>query len=210
MKYLSTILLLSFFTIVYGQKLDKSTRILLKSKMDSISVDDQKYRLQLMLGELDKHKLDSLNKLPFNAFWDRVNKVGRKEVGFSRQISDSLWNIQNRLDSLNANKFIEIINKYGYPSYKRTKSYTSSTISLHLIGKLYFDRLLPLFTSEQQKGNMPSDEFARWFDRNNLVSGKKQLFGEYNSKYPCVDNIIETNSERKKIGLKPLKKNNCK
>ena len=210
MKYLSTILLLSFFTIVYGQKLDKSTRILLKSKMDSISVDDQKYRLQLMLGELDKHKLDSLNKLPFNSFWDRVNKVGRKEVGFSRQISDSLWNIQNRLDSLNAIKFIEIINKYGYPSYKRTKSYTSSTISLHLIGKLYFDRLLPLFTSEQQKGNMPSDEFARWFDRNNLVSGKKQLFGEYNSKYPCVDNIIETNSERKKIGLKPLKKNNCK
>ena len=178
--------------------------------MDSISVDDQKYRLQLMLGELDKHKLDSLNKLPFNSFWDRVNKVGRKEVGFSRQISDSLWNIQNRLDSLNAIKFIEIINKYGYPSYKRTKSYTSSTISLHLIGKLYFDRLLPLFTSEQQKGNMPSDEFARWFDRNNLVSGKKQLFGEYNSKYPCVDNIIETNSERKKIGLKPLKKNNCK
>ena len=210
MKYLSTILLFSFFTIVYGQKLDKSTRILLKSKMDSISVDDQKYRLQLMLGELDKHKLDSLNKLPFNSFWDRVNKVGRKEVGFSRQISDSLWNIQNRLDSLNAIKFIEIINKYGYPSYKRTKSYTSSTISLHLIGKLYFDRLLPLFTSEQQKGNMPSDEFARWFDRNNLVSGKKQLFGEYNSKYPCVDNIIETNSERKKIGLKPLKKNNCK
>ena len=106
MKSLLTILLLSFFTIVYGQKLNKQTRIFLKFKMDSIKVDDQKYRLQLMLGELDKHKLDSLNKLPNNAFLDRINKVGRKEVGFSRQISDSLWNIQNRLDSLNAIKFI--------------------------------------------------------------------------------------------------------
>lgn len=210
MKHTLIILLLLIMTHVNGQKLNRKTRMLVKQKMDSIKMDDQKYRYQLLLGELDVAKLDSLKKLSHKKFQERIINVGIKKIGFNKQTSDSLWKLQNKLDSINAIKFIEIIAKYGYPSYKRTKSYASSSLSLHLIGNLYFDKLLPIFKKELEIKNMPPNEYARWFDRNNLISKKQQLYGAYHAKYPCVESIEKTNIERKKIGLKPIKKNKCR
>jgi len=175
-----------------------------------MSINDQKYRWELMLGELDEHKLDSLKKIAKPEFWTRVKKVRLHEVGFNKATYDSLWILQNTLDSINIEVFTKIIFDYGYPSLERTNSLVASIISIHLIGKNQFVKFLPIFQLELKKGNMPSSEFAQWYDRNQIDQGKKQLYGEYDVVYPCVDNLETTNKERGKIGLTALKENNCK
>ncbi len=210
MKTSIIIIFLLSVEIIYGQKLDKISRRAVKQELDSISVSDQKYRWELMLGELNVRKLDSLKKIPKSAFWNRVQKVGRHEIGFSKFTSDSLWILQKHLDSINVERFTALIIKYGYPSYKRTGSYTSATISLHLMGENNFIKFLPIFKSELEKGNMPAGEYAQWYDRNQLIQNKKQLYGEYDVINPCVENLELTNIERKKIGLNQLNNNNCK
>ena len=204
-----TILFALIFSNVHGQKLSKKTKRYLKLEMDSISVTDQKYRWELMFKELNKAKLDSLKKLPKTNFWEHVTKAMKNEIVFSKSVNDSLWKLQNHLDSINANKFYLILQKYGYPSYNRIQSYTASSLSLHLMGEYNFNRFLEVFKKEVEKKNMPANEYAKWYDRNQLVQKKKQLYGEYNSLFPCVENINITNLERAKIGLHILRENKC-
>ena len=201
-------ILLTFFS--FGQKLTSIQKENVKQIMDNIGKEDQKYRWQLMLGELDLVKLDSLKKLPDQIKIARIRKVMKNELGFNKSTKDSIWHLQNEIDSLNNSKFIYIIDKYGYPSFKRTGSTTSSTLILHFVSENNFKLLESLFKIELYKKNLPAEEYARWFDRCQIVMNKKQLYGEYDQQYPCVENIKITNTERKKIGLKKLKSNNCR
>lgn len=85
-----------------------------------------------------------------------------------------------------------------------------STIKLHLISTTNYEKLFSLYQFELLKGNMPPNEFAAAYDRHQFLLGKHQLYGEYDSFHPCFDNIDMTNIERQKIGLQPLRTNNCK
>lgn len=196
--------------LIYGQKLTKFQRDSLKSALGQMEKDDQKYRWQLMLGELDSLKLDSLKKLPRDIMWERIDNAMSYKIGFGKSVSDSLSKLQNILDSLNYLKFVKIINKYGYPSYKRTGSSAGGLLTIHTVGRKEFEDLLPTFQRELYNGNMPAIEFAAWYDRCQLFMNKKQLYGEYDRQYPCMDDLEMTNIERKKIGLKTLKKNKCR
>jgi len=200
--------LLTFLS--FGQKLTSLQKDSIKQVMDNIGKEDQKYRWQLMLGELDSTKLDSLKKLPDQIKFDRMRKVMKNELGFNKSTKDSIWHLQNEIDSLNNLKFLSVIEKYGYPSFKRTGSTTSSTLILHLVSESNFKNLESLFKTELNKKNLPAVEYAKWFDRCQIVMNKKQLYGEYDQQYPCVENISNTNTEREKIGLKKLKNNNCR
>ena len=200
--------LLTFLS--FGQKLTSLQKDSIKQVMDNIGKEDQKYRWQLMLGELDSTKLDSLKKLPDQIKFDRMRKVMKNELGFNKSTKDSIWHLQNEIDSLNNLKFLSVIDKYGYPSFKRTGSTTSSTLILHLVSESNFKNLESLFKTELNKKNLPAVEYAKWFDRCQIVMNKKQLYGEYDQQYPCVENISNTNTEREKIGLKKLKNNNCR
>lgn len=203
------LLFLCFTMGVYGQKLDKQTRNYLKAKLDTLKGLDQKYRWQLTFWETDTKRIDSLRKLSPEEIilWTTIKK--ERITPDQIKVLDSLDKLQERLDSLNAISLLKIIEKYGYPSYKRTGSRVTTLLILHLTGEWYYQYLTPLFFVELQKGTMPPDEFARWFDRNQLMMKKKQLYGEYNNQFPCVEDLAKTNIERKKIGLKPLKKNKC-
>ena len=200
--------LLTFLS--FGQKLTSLQKDSIKQVMDNIGKEDQKYRWQLMLGELDSTKLDSLKKLPDQIKFDRMRKVMKNELGFNKSTKDSIWHLQNEIDSFNNLKFLSVIEKYGYPSFKRTGSTTSSTLILHLVSESNFKNLESLFKTELNKKNLPAVEYAKWFDRCQIVMNKKQLYGEYDQQYPCVENISNTNTEREKIGLKKLKNNNCR
>ena len=201
-------ILLTFLS--FGQKLTSLQKDSIKQVMDNIGKEDQKYRWQLMLGELDSTKLDSLKKLPDQIKFDRMRKVMKNELGFNKSTKDSIWHLQNEIDSLNNLKFLSVIEKYGYPSFKRTGSTTSSTLILHFVSENNFKLLASLFKTELNKKNLPAVEYAKWFDRCQIVMNKKQLYGEYDQQYPCVENISNTNTEREKIGLKKLKNNNCR
>lgn len=209
-NWLLIIYLLVIVSKSFGQKLPKNTRDSIKVELAQILEDDQRYRWQLMLGELDSTKLDSLKSLPDEIRWQRINRAISYKVGFGKVVADSLWQLQNNLDSLNKEKFIEIVKLHGYPSYKRTKAVGAGTILIHMVDSADFYKLLPLLSLELKKGNMPAYEYASWYDRCQLNLKRKQLYGAYDSQYPCVENLEDTNNERKKIGLKRLKVNNCR
>jgi hypothetical protein len=203
--FLIQIALLSF-----GQKPTKHQLDSIKLVLDKMDEDDQKYRWQLMLGELDPNKIDSLKNLPSDRMLDRINNAMRYKIGFGKVIADSLLTLQNEIDSINRLRFIEIVLKFGYPSFKRTGSSASGIITIHLVSESDFNNFLTLFKSELLKGNMPATEFAAWYDRCQIFMNRKQFYGEYDQEYPCVADLNVTNNERKKIGLKRLKNNNCR
>jgi hypothetical protein len=172
--------------------------------------DDQKYRWQIMFGELDEKKIDSLKKLKLDAKLEHIHRALSYQIGFSKQVRDSLFDLQNIIDYQNKEQFIAIIKQFGYPSKKRVKSQSSSYLILHFTQPEDFDYFFPIFTSELLKGNMPPKEFASWYDRCQLFMHKKKLYGEYDNRYPCVEDLNKTNQARKNIGLKPIRKNKCK
>ena len=209
-RIIPTIFLILITLHSSGQKLTKFQRDSVKLVLDKMGEEDQKYRGQLMLGELDSHKLDSLKNLPNDKLRDRINNAMSHKIGFGKVVADSIWRLQNEIDSINRLKFIEIVLKYGYPSFQRTRSSASGYITIHLVGEEDFCNLLTIFKSELLKGNMPATVYAAWYDRCQIFMNSKQFFGEYDQNYPCVADLIVTNNERKKIGLKRLKNNNCR
>lgn len=211
MKQLISLVFFIFLTTLsFGQKLTKSQKDSIKLVMIKIGEDDQKYRWQMMLGELDPQKLDSLKKLPLDLRIERINRAMQGQVGFNNATRDSISKLQKRLDSENELKFIEIVMKYGYPSFKRVGSTTASYLILHLTGEIEFEKYLAIFRQQLVIGNMPPTDYASWYDRCQVIMQKKQLYGEYNRQFPCVENIDSTNIERKKIGLKKIKTNKCR
>lgn len=197
------------YSLGYAQELNKKMQIHICKQLDTLLVMDQKYRSMIMYGELNKHKIDSIEKLPKDTFWEHVKQAREGEIGISKKAKDSLLVLQNSLDTLVMNKLEAIILKYGYPSYNRTRFLNTNIFVLHLIGELNFKRFYPLFNIELAKGNMPPEDYAMWYDRNQLGLNKKQLYGEYNSACPCVEDLDVTNIARLKIGLRPLRKNTC-
>lgn len=211
---LKKILFITFFysfpqLYAIGQELKPAQKDSIKIVMDSMIENDQRYRWQLTYGELDLGKIDSIQKLPNN--WEIAENATYNNGGFSIAIRDSIWGLQTKLDSLNLLTLLYIIKKYGYPSYNRVGSLTSHILIFHLVRPTQFEILLPIFKNEVKKGNLPASEYACWYDRCQLsMNGKKQLYGEYDREYPCVEDLKETNKARRKIGLYKLKENKCR
>ena len=208
------IIITSFFLLIaylgLGQRLSNASKDSIVKIMDVMSEDDQKHRWQIMLGEFDSIKLDSLKNLPSEIRMERILEVQKDKVGFGKLVKDSLWALQNKLDSLNEVRFIKVIQVYGYPSFRRIGSKNASILLTHLTDKIRFNRYHDLLKMELEKGNLPPSEYASWYDRCQLTMKNQQLYGEYDKIYPCVENLTLTNYERKKIGLKKLKVNNCR
>lgn len=212
-KQFAILFFLSVSMLGFGQELTQAQMDSIKTVLDKMSEEDQRPRLQLTFGELDMKKIDSIDKaLSSKEEFDLYNKVMKGEVGFSKAVRDSLLREENRIDSLNKTKLLEIIRQYGFPSFKRVGTTAGDFMTIHMLGKENFDELLPIFQKEVEKGNMSGHYYASWNDRCQIVMNKKQLYGEYDQKNICVENLKETNKERKKIGLLPYdksKENKC-
>lgn len=120
--------------------------------------------------------------------------------------NDSIWKLQSINDSINKIAFVNLINKYGYPSNKRIKLGANTFgILLHqTLEKDYID-LLDLFQNELQKGNMEAFYFAIWYDRCQVNMNKENKYGAYGKKDFCGKELEQINENRKQIGLAPLK-----
>jgi len=190
----------------FAQKLSRHEKDSLKIVLDYIGKQDQKHRWEIMYGTNIQSEIDSVNKLSI----EDKKRIVREHHKSNKQQIDSLLKIQEKIDLENRDKLIEIINTYGFPSPKRTKSNTTDYILLHFLSSEDFELLNPIFLDEIKKGNMPGEIYASWYDRIQYINGYPQLYGEYITKYPCVESLEKTNSERKKIGLKRIRKNNCR
>lgn len=177
--------------------------------LKGMEIHDQSYRLNLQYGDLDRNRIDSIRALPLENQIHYISQIQKGLMGFNVRTRDSLNRLQDSLDKINLNLFIALITKHGYPSYKRVGTNVANLLILHFCSKSDFETLLPLFKVELIKKNISAVEYALWYDRCMIINGKKQYYGEYYKKAPCVDDLAKTNQERKKIGLKPIKKNNC-
>ena len=156
-------------------------------------------------------KIDSIERLPDTVMWMIIENANYRNGGFSKTIRDSLWDLQTKLDSLNMLTFLYIIKNYGYPSYDRVGSLGAHYLTFHLVRPQQFEILLPVLKNELKRGNLSPSEYACWYDRCQLsMEGKKQLYGEYDREYPCVEDLKETNKARRKIGLYKLTENKCR
>lgn len=201
---LTFLLLIQFQS--FAQKLSRHEKDSLKIVLDIMGDQDQKCRWELMYGTNIQSEIDSINRLSI----EDKKRIVREHQKNNKQQIDSLWKIQEKIDLENRDKLIEIIKIHGFPSPKRTKSNTTKYILLHFLSEEDFELLNPIFLDEIKKGNMPGEIYASWFDRILHVKGELQLYGEYLSNRPCVENLEKTNIARKKIGLKRLRKNKCR
>jgi hypothetical protein len=208
MKLTQVILTIFCFSQIqlYSQKITKNVKDSLSIVLDEMGRQDQKHRWELMYGTNVRSEIDSINKLPIK----EIGKIYREHTTNHQKQIDSLLVIQSIIDAENRLKLISIINAYGFPSPKRINSVTTTYLLLHFANDEGFELLNLIFLKEIKKGNMPGQIYAEWYDRILYDKGERQLYGMYNQKFPCVENIEKTNIERKKIGLKKLKENNCR
>ena len=200
---LTFLLLIQFQS--FSQKLSRNEKDSLKIVLDIMGEQDQKHRWEIMYGTNIQSEIDSINSLSI----EDKKRIVREHNKNNKQQIDSLLKIQEKIDLENRDKLIEIIKIHGFPSPKRTKSNTTNYILLHFLSEEDFELLNPIFLDEIKKGNMPGEIYASWFDRILYVKGELQLYDEYLSNRPCVENLEKTNMARKKIGLKRLRKNKC-
>ena len=200
---LTFLLLIQFQS--FAQKLSRNEKDSLKIVLDIMGEQDQKHRWEIMYGTNIQSEIDYINSLSI----EDKKRIVREHNKNNKQQIDSLLKIQEKIDLENRDKLIEIIKIHGFPSPKRTKSNTTDYILLHFLSEEDFELLNPIFLDEIKKGNMPGEIYASWFDRILYVKGELQLYGEYLSNRPCVENLEKTNMARKKIGLKRLRKNKC-
>ena len=125
--------------------------------------------------------------------------------------SDSLWGLQSKNDSINKEKFVQLVNKFGYPSYDRIGNQTSVVLILHFTLEKDFTQLVNLFDIELKKGNMPPWDYAIWYDRCQIMMNKSTVYGSYGKKLFCSPELEIINEKRNSIGLEKLSADpNCK
>ena len=127
----------------------------------------------------------------------------------NQSLKDSLWKLQSQNDSINKEKFKQIILNSGYPSLTRVGTELSTVLILHFTNQNDFIELDELFLSEIKTGNMPKMEYARWYDRCQINMGKLSRFGAYGNEKLCGDRLTEINKNRLDFGLDAIVSSGC-
>jgi hypothetical protein len=142
-KKASLLIVFSWFSVItlIAQSLisQESININIKNKLKEEIIQmgkkDQQYRWQLMFGEKDEAKIDSLLKLPDSTKFNIIGRMGTKNYGLSKSQYDSILAMQSENDSNNIKRLIEIFEQYGWPGYKLVGGEATgitSTILLHM------------------------------------------------------------------------------
>jgi hypothetical protein len=181
---------------------------------------DQRYRSIVSLGTLKKELIEKNNEMSEKASLEEYMgflKSIKKDI--TQQQTDSLWNLQHKLDYNNYLNLKLIVNKYGYPSKERLGiSEDIFPILLHppieLNPKDYLNEMENLLIKEVYAKRMDANQFAMFVDNIKVkILQEPQIYGTNNSfdyntmklGLPTIKDIKTTNKRRKKIGLEELK-----
>lgn len=197
--------------LAYAQ-VDKKTKIQLKLEIERMYQADQKYRWQLMYGELDTLKLDSLKKLSDKEKYTIWFKMNTPNYGLTKAQADSIKILQNKIDSVNLKRLEEITLTYGWPGEWLIDNDQASIFLLHSPEK-YKLEMFPILKEEVKKKHIKPLEVAQIYDRMLLDRKETQLYGTFThanpttgqSDPPIIEDIDKTNTARKDLGLKKLK-----
>ncbi|MFI5195454.1 MAG: hypothetical protein ACHQD8_00055 [Chitinophagales bacterium] len=201
----------------YGQNqehipLTKHLKDSLRKEVETMLVNDQKYRWMLMFGELDEKKLAEMRKLPEGDQWKRMKQVQDNKVGISEHQKDSLWQLQGAIDSVNFIKMSGIVRRYGFPK-KYVEVYKASAIFLHSPVQFLTDDFFKVLMQEVKNNNMPGLEYATIYDKAQLNNKLPELYYVCEHYDPTTKtshirqpkDLEATNRAREEIGLKKIK-----
>lgn len=145
-------------------------------ELGKMMVEDQKYR-----------KLPGINEMGFFIVLDslkNVNNISQKEYTnlseeeqlvldkkareitdklpkYSRKEKDSIWQLQNQIDSYNTKRLIEIIKRNGWVTMQNLecKEYFATWAFFRHASKKYFDQIRELIDKELEIGNLGKSEY---------------------------------------------------
>jgi len=187
----------------------------------NINISDQKYRSYLMYETMDEAILHTTDSL--------MNKVGIKEgmkyvrslnLSLSKEVKDSLNQLQNQIDLQNHMTLRGILETYGFipESIIKEKNYVQKVMLLHPPSEWdvreFQQDYSKLLIEEVKIGRMPAKAYASFYD-NMLckILDEPQLYGtnlQFDPKSgktlpPIISSLATANEARKAIGLPILK-----
>jgi hypothetical protein len=209
-KFILTGLVTIVIGLTYGQDLKSADKELLKTEIQRMLKDDQKYRLLISYGTLSQRTVDSIGNLTND---EQMKFAMSNKKKLNKNISDSLWTMQNKIDMDNIIALENIVLKYGWPSDKRLGDKVSVEGLLFHTPTIKIASMESLLLKEVKEKRMDPKQYGMFVDNMRLKHGKRQLYGtniEFSRELmkeipPIVDNIEITNKARIEIGLEILK-----
>ncbi len=218
MAILTRILLtLAAFVVVHTssaqtshQPLTEFERDSLKKEVATILTTDQRYRWMILFGEIDEKKVQAYRKLEQNLQVERMMEVQHNHAGISTAAKDSLWTLQQQLDTMNLLKLAGIIAAHGFPGdYIRTEDL--SIILMHSPRLPVINDVLSMLLEEVKLQHMPAMEYALLYDKVQLARKLPQLYfaagqaqNGMTSGLANPTDLDATNRARKELGLPVL------
>jgi hypothetical protein len=196
---------------VKKKNLTKSFKTEIIAELKEMKKNDQLNRSYISNGTFNQKLIDSIKNLTTKDYI--VFKQSHKSELTEKQ-KDSLWGIQNKIDLKNTNRLYEITQEYGWLNKVQLDSVIDPMLFLFHTPKVTIEKMQTLLFEEVQAKRMEPNKFAMYVDNmRKKAFGKNQLYGtakEFNPKTnsivsPYIENINNTNIERKRIGLPELK-----
>jgi len=208
-KYGIKILILSFsicssFQSIGQTKPPKKEKKKIISQIDSVFKVDQKYRIPILYGTMDQHKIDSMSKLPR----EEINKIRQHAVCPElTSFRDSLFTLMSQDDVTNFNFITSLIDSIGYPSFHKQKWKFLIVIEHSLVYNPQYIDTLRKFVNEQ---HISPYDYTTIYDRYRHVSGEPLVYYT-RRKYKNIScNVCrEANKAREEIGMKTMLKCYC-
>lgn len=167
MRYLITFGLLLLAASAFAQA---KLNLQLKQELDSIYVQDQKYR-EWMVG-INNGKTDSLAKvlgLPKDQlFWHTYTSMARA-------------------DSTNLRRIEAIVKRYGYPGQSLVGTPTNEAVYNVIQHSDKIPQYLPQVKAAAKTQEIPYRLYAQMLDRKLVGEGKKQLYGTQGGSYTILN-----------------------
>jgi len=183
------IIVLTFFCILksFGQtKINPG----LKKELDSIYIEDQKYR-ELLFSDILRTRADSI--------------AGLYNIPKS-ELPGYLMNAMQKADSLNMIRIEQIIDQYGYPGKSLAGEPTNEAAFFVIQHSQKIDQYLPLIKKAADKKELSFKLYAMMLDRSLMYHGKEQVYGTQGKGIQIIN--TETGKKEFKMIIWPIKHSN--
>ncbi len=186
----------------FSQTLNKKS---IKVFFEEIFEADQKYRWMIMYGTTKQNELDSIKNIDLQSKIALINTIREDKNKVYKEIKDSLFLLQNKLDSINFAKLIPFLQNYGIPKYIN-KDYLQGLF--HHVPLQFKNELKFILLKELKTGNYTPLNYANFVDYLQLAEGKPQIYMSLKMKN-VIQNLSfseceQVNTKRKEIGLQNL------
>lgn len=184
--------------------------IQLKKELDSIYIQDQKFR-ELLSSTLLRTKADSLAKV----------------FGVpAAQLLDYVMKQMTLVDSTNLVRIDQIVQQHGYPGVSLVGPGTNEAAFFVMQHAREVDRYLPIIKKAADQQELPFRLYAMMLDRSRMYNGKEQVYGTQGRGFEIlnvqtgkkefvriiwpIENAGEVNKRRKEAGFTDTVEENAK